>query len=159
VAAIAFRVNGEQREVETAGERALLEVLREDLALTGTKYGCGEAQCGACSVLLDGRRVFSCRTPVSQAAGREVVTVEGLGQGGELHPVQQAFLGEDAFQCAFCTSGMVIATVALLAENPRPDDAQIVSALEGNLCRCCSYPNILRAVRRAAGRAPEGEGD
>jgi aerobic-type carbon monoxide dehydrogenase small subunit (CoxS/CutS family) len=100
--------------------------------------------------------VFSCRTPVSQVAGREVTTIEGLGRGGELHPVQMAFLEEDAFQCAYCTSGMVVAAVALLAENPRPDDAQIVAALDGNLCRCCAYPNILRAVRRAAGRPPEG---
>ncbi|HUF63374.1 MAG TPA: (2Fe-2S)-binding protein [Verrucomicrobiales bacterium] len=154
-AAITFTINGEKRTAATAPDRPLLEVLREDLGLTGTKYGCGETQCGACSVLLDNRRVFSCRTPVSQAEGREVVTIEGLSQGGALHPVQQAFLDEDAYQCGYCTPGMIVTTVALLAENPRPDDRQIVAALNGNICRCCSYPNILRAVRRAVSGPPK----
>ncbi len=154
---ISFTINGEKQTVASSPDRPLLEVLREDLGLTGTKYGCGETQCGACSVLLDQRRVFSCRTPVSQADGREIVTIEGLSREDALHPVQQAFLDEDAYQCGYCTPGMILTTVALLAENPRPDDAQIVAALNGNICRCCSYPNILRAVQRAAGGLPKGD--
>jgi aerobic carbon-monoxide dehydrogenase small subunit len=125
-------------------------VLREDLGLTGTKYGCGEGQCGACTVLLDGAAVHACITPVRTVEGRKVITVEGLAQGGVLHHVQQAFLEEGAMQCGYCTPGMIMRTVALLAANPRPTDAQIVEGLNGNLCRCNGYPRIVAAVKRAA---------
>jgi aerobic-type carbon monoxide dehydrogenase small subunit (CoxS/CutS family) len=152
---ISFTANGKQRSVTSDPERALLDVLREDLQLTGAKYGCGERECGACSVLVDGKRVFSCRTPVSKVEGKTVVTVEGLADGEKLHPVQQAFLAEGAFQCGYCTAGMIVAAVGMLAENPKPTDAQIVSGMNKNLCRCCSYPNILRAVRKCAGRGEE----
>ena len=148
---ILFSVNGSDAAVTTDPRRPLLEVLREELQLTGTKYGCGEGKCGACSVLLDGRRVFSCLTPVSDAAGKSITTIEGLAKGEELHPVQEAFLAESAFQCGYCTPGMIIATAAMLKDNPKPSDEQIVAAMDGNLCRCCTYPAILRAVRRAAG--------
>jgi aerobic-type carbon monoxide dehydrogenase small subunit (CoxS/CutS family) len=150
--AIRFNVNGREREATTDPERPLLEVLREDLGLTGAKYGCGEGQCGACSVLLEGKRVFSCRLPASRAEGKSVVTIEGLARGDALHPVQRAFLDEGAFQCGFCTAGMIVAAVALLDEKPNPTDAQIVSGMNRNICRCCSYPKILKAVRRAAGK-------
>ena len=152
---IKFTANGERRSVTTDPERPLLDVLREDLQLTGAKYGCGERECGACSVLVDGKRVFSCRTPVSKVEGKTVVTIEGLADGEKLHPVQEAFLAEGAFQCGYCTAGMIVAAVGMLAENPKPTDAQIVSGMNKNLCRCCSYPNILRAVRRCAGRGEE----
>lgn len=150
---VRFTVNGRTRAVETEGDRPLLEVLREDLGLTGAKYGCGEAQCGACSVLVEGERVFSCRTPISRVAGRSVVTIEGLAPEGELHPVQRAFLDEGAFQCGFCTAGMIVAAVALLEAEGSPSDAEIVEGMNRNLCRCCAYPSIVRAVRRACGEA------
>ncbi|MDR3623176.1 MAG: (2Fe-2S)-binding protein [Paludisphaera borealis] len=150
--AIRFNVNGRERTATTDPERSLLEVLREDLGLLGTKYGCGEGQCGACSVLLEGKRVFSCRLPAERVEGKSVVTIEGLAQGDALHPVQQAFLDEGAFQCGFCTAGMIIAAVALLAEKPKPTDAQIVAGMNRNICRCCSYPKIIQAVRRADDR-------
>jgi aerobic-type carbon monoxide dehydrogenase small subunit (CoxS/CutS family) len=152
---ITFTANGERRSVTTDPGRALLDVLREDLGLTGAKYGCGERECGACSVLVDGKRAFSCRTPVSKVEGKTVVTIEGLAEGEKLHPVQEAFLAEGAFQCGYCTPGMIIAAVGILTENPKPTDAQIVSGMNKNLCRCCSYPNILRAVRKCAGRGEE----
>ena len=136
MATIRFTVNGKPRAVDTEPERPLLEVLREDLGLTGTKYGCGEGQCGACTVLLDGKAVFSCVTPVRTAQGRKVVTIEGLAAGGKLHPVQQAFIDEGAMQCGYCTPGMVIGTVALLASEPKPTEAQIAEGLNGHLCRC-----------------------
>jgi aerobic-type carbon monoxide dehydrogenase small subunit (CoxS/CutS family) len=148
--AIRLTVNGEQREVRTEPERPLLDVLREDLKLTGTKYGCGEGQCRACTVLLDGKPVTSCLTPVSKAGGKAIVTIEGLGANGSLHPVQQAFLEKDAMQCGYCVPGMILTTVSLLEQNPHPSDVQIVEFLNGNLCRCCGYPNILSAVRQAA---------
>lgn len=146
---IRFAVNGGDRTVETDPERPLLEVLREDLRLTGTKYGCGEGQCGACSVLLEGKRVNSCRIPVSRAEGKTVVTIEGVANGDELHPVQQAFLDEGAFQCGFCTAGMVVSAVELLERRANPTDAEIITGMNRNICRCCSYPSIVRAVRRA----------
>jgi len=151
-------VNGRQRTVTTDPERPLLDVLREDLQLTGAKYGCGEGQCGACSVLLDGKRVFSCRTPASRAEGKKVLTIEGLakGENGEsLHPVQEAFLAEGAFQCGYCTAGMIMAAVGLLDEKPNPTDPDIVAGMNKNLCRCCSYPRIAAAVRRAAGQGSQ----
>lgn len=148
--AIRLLVNGEQREVRTEPERPLLDVLREDLKLTGTKYGCGEGQCRACTVLLDGRPVTSCLTPVSKASGKTIVTIEGLASNGNLHPVQQAFLDKEAMQCGYCVPGMILTTVSLLEQHPHPNDEQIVEFLNGNLCRCCGYTNILSAVRQAA---------
>jgi aerobic-type carbon monoxide dehydrogenase small subunit (CoxS/CutS family) len=148
--AIRLTVNGEQREVRTEPERPLLDVLREDLKLTGTKYGCGEGQCRVCTVLLDGKPVTSCLTPVGKAGGKTIVTIEGLAANGSLHPVQQAFLEKDAMQCGYCVPGMILTTVSLLEQNPHPSDEQIVEFLNGNLCRCCGYPNILSAVRQAA---------
>jgi aerobic-type carbon monoxide dehydrogenase small subunit (CoxS/CutS family) len=144
-------VNGQARRVRTAPERPLLEVLREDLGLTGTKYGCGEGQCRACTVLLDGKAVSSCVTPVRLAAGKKIVTIEGLAANGKLHRVQQAFIEEGAMQCGYCVPGMILTAVTLLERNPRPSEAQIVEGLNGNLCRCCGYPKIVAAVRRAAG--------
>jgi aerobic-type carbon monoxide dehydrogenase small subunit (CoxS/CutS family) len=152
-AAISFTVNGQKRTVTTDPRRPLLDVLREDLHLTGTKYGCGEARCGACTVLVDETCVPSCSTPVSQFADKSIVTIEGLADGEVLHPVQEAFLAEGAFQCGFCTPGMILATVALLKEAPDPTDEQILTALDTHLCRCCGYTKILKAVRRAAAQA------
>ncbi len=150
---LSLTVNGKHASVTTDRERPLLDVLREDLQLTGTKYGCGEGQCGACTVLLDGQPVRSCITPVAKADGKEILTIEGLAAGDGLHPVQEAFLAEGAFQCGYCTPGMILATVALLRQTPDPTDADLVAALDGHLCRCCGYPAILKAVRRAAGQA------
>jgi carbon-monoxide dehydrogenase small subunit len=151
--AIQFTVNGRPVAVQTDPQRRLLDVLREELGLTGTKYGCGEGRCGACTVLVDGRRTRSCSVPVADADGKEVLTIEGLARGETLHPVQEAFLAEGAFQCGYCTPGMIMNTVALLSETPRPSDEQILAWMDGNLCRCCGYPKILSAVHRAAGQA------
>ncbi len=148
----AFTVNGKPRRIATAAARTLLEVLREDLDLTGCKYGCGEGECRSCTVLIDGRPRASCQIPMSDMAGREVLTIEGLSEDGELHPVQEAFIGEQAMQCGYCVPGMVLTAVALLRRNPRPGDAQIVEWMNGNICRCCNYPNLINAVRRAASR-------
>jgi aerobic-type carbon monoxide dehydrogenase small subunit (CoxS/CutS family) len=148
---IRVTVNGQAQAVTTDPRRPLLDVLREDLHLTGTKYGCGEGQCGACTVLLDGRRVYSCRTPMQNVAGKTVRTVESLSDGDKLHAVQEAFLAESGFQCAFCTSGMIMSTVALLEQNAQPTDDEIRNWMNRNVCRCCSYVNISKAVRRAAG--------
>lgn len=145
-----FKVNGRATAVTTDPERPLLDVLREDVKLTGTKYGCGEGQCRACTVLLDGRPVTSCQTPVSKAAGKTILTIEGLEQNGRLHPVQQAFLEEGAMQCGYCVPGMILTTASLLEHNPRPSREQIVEFMNGNLCRCCGYPKIIAAIERAA---------
>lgn len=153
--ALTFLVNGIPQSVTTERDRPLLDVLREDLQLSGTKYGCGEGQCGACSVLIDGRRVFSCRTPVSRAEGKQVRTVEGLAGGQTLHPVQQAFLDEGSFQCGYCTPGMIMAAVSLLEVNPKPSEGEILEAMNRNVCRCGCYAEILRAVRRASGQHEE----
>jgi len=150
VSNIRFTVNGQTSEVDSEPDRPLLEVLREDLGLTGAKYGCGEGQCGACTVLLDGRPVLSCVTPAQSVHGHQVVTIEGLARNGALNPVQQAFLDEGAMQCGYCTPGMILQTVALLEAHPHPTEAQIVEGLNGNLCRCNDYQRILAAVRRAA---------
>jgi aerobic-type carbon monoxide dehydrogenase small subunit (CoxS/CutS family) len=153
-----LKINGASRTVTTDPQRPLLDVLREDLGLTGTKYGCGEGQCRACTVLIDGRPEMSCLMPVSRAAGRNVVTIEGLAAGEALHPVQQAFLDEGAMQCGYCVPGMILTAVALLGTNSNPSTEQIVAAMNGNLCRCCGYPKIIAAVRRAATlRAPSSE--
>jgi carbon-monoxide dehydrogenase small subunit len=150
-ATFTLTINGQKREVTTDPDRPLLEVLREDLKLTGSKFGCGEGQCGACTVLVNDKRTFSCRTAVSKADGKTIQTIEGLATGDALHPVQEAFLAEGAFQCGYCTPGMIMATVALLKEKPKPSEDDIRSWMSKNICRCCSYPRITDAVRRAAG--------
>ena len=150
-------VNGESYEVDVDGETPLLAVLRHDLGLTGTKYGCGDGDCGACTVLLDGEAKNSCITPVESAAGRAVTTIEGLANGNDLHPVQEAFIEHTAFQCAYCTPGFIMSLVALLARNPQPDDRQIRAALTGNICRCGTYVRILRAAQAAAERMANRE--
>jgi carbon-monoxide dehydrogenase small subunit len=149
-ATVTFTINGQETTVITDPERSLLDVLREDLHLTGAKYGCGEGRCGACSVLMDGRRVLSCITPVEQAGGKTIRTIEGLAEGDSLHPVQEAFLKEGAMQCGYCASGMILTATALLERNPNPTDEEIVSEMNINLCRCNGYTKILQAVRRAA---------
>lgn len=143
-------VNGTRHQVEAAPDWPLLYVLRERLDLTGTKYGCGEGQCGACTVLLDGAPVRSCLTPASTAVGRQIVTIEGLATAKGLHPVQDAFMTADAMQCGFCTAGMIMSSVGLLQKTPKPTDDQILTALQGNICRCGTYPRIVDAVRSAA---------
>ena len=143
-------VNGKRYSVRAEPDAPLLFVLRNDLGLTGTKYGCGEGQCGACTVLLDGGPIRSCQIPASVAAGRRITTIEGLAEDGRLHPVQQAFLEEEAFQCAYCTSGMIMSSVALLQQKRNPSEAEIVRFLQGNLCRCGTHPRIISAVQRAA---------
>ncbi len=146
-------VNGERRQADDVWEgESLLYVLRERLGLPGSKNACEQGECGSCSVYLDGEVVCACLVAAGQAAGREVVTVEGLAQGDDLHPVQQAFLDAGAVQCGFCTPGLVVAVHDLLARDPRPDDAEVREALAGNLCRCTGYENILVAVRDAAER-------
>jgi aerobic-type carbon monoxide dehydrogenase small subunit (CoxS/CutS family) len=134
--------------------RMLLWVLRDELGFTGTKYGCGEGQCGACTVLIDGAPVRSCLTRVGAAASKEITTIEGLEQNGKLHPVQQAFIQADAMQCGYCTPGMILSSVALLKKNPGPTEPEIRRALEGNVCRCGTYPRIIAAVRMAAAGGP-----
>jgi len=152
---ITLTVNGTEKTVVTDSQRSLLDVLREDLNVTGPKYGCGEGQCGACSVLIDGKRVLSCITPAVNADGKKITTIEGLAEGDALHPVQQAFLDEGAMQCGYCTSGMILTAVALLQENPKPTYEQIVEWMNGNICRCNGYVKILKAVRRAADKIAE----
>ena len=143
-------VNGKKRSVTTDPKRSLLDVLREELNLTGTKYGCGEGRCGACTVLMDGERVLSCVTPVAQANKKSITTIEGLAKGDSLHPVQEAFLAEGAMQCGYCTPGMIMTATALLEKNPNPTDEEIVTAMDVNLCRCNGYTKILAAIRRAS---------
>jgi len=143
---LAIAVNGEPVRLEVAPHVTLLEVLREQLELTGTKYGCGEGECGACSVILDGRVVNSCLVLALECEGSEVLTVEGLAANGRLHPIQQAFVDHGAIQCGFCTPGMIMATHALLQGNPTPTEEQIKRGLEGNLCRCTGYRKIIDAV-------------
>jgi aerobic-type carbon monoxide dehydrogenase small subunit (CoxS/CutS family) len=147
---IRAQINGKSRAFLSEPETSLLFALREELGLTGTKYGCGEGQCGACTVLLNGKPRRSCQLSVSDAAGKSVVTIEGFEREGRLHPVQQAFLDHGAFQCAYCTSGMIVSSVALLQRNPDPSASEIVQALEGNLCRCGAHPRIVAAVLQAA---------
>ena len=144
-------VNGERREVEVPPNTTLLSVLRDDLDLTGTRYGCGRGQCGACYVIADNRAVASCLITADQAARMEITTVEGLAHDATLHPVQQAFIDEDAMQCGYCTSGMVISAAALLGRDPNPDETSVRDALAGNLCRCGVYGRAIRAVLRVAG--------
>jgi aerobic-type carbon monoxide dehydrogenase small subunit (CoxS/CutS family) len=153
-----FTVNGRACTVTTDPERPLLHVLREDLQLTGTKYGCGEGQCHACTVLINGRSTPSCLTPVRNVDRQSIRTIEGLAHGDQLHPVQEAFLAEGAFQCGYCTPGMILGVVELLEASPKPTDAEICSRLQGHLCRCCGYTRLVSAIHRAAaGRERPGQ--
>jgi aerobic-type carbon monoxide dehydrogenase small subunit (CoxS/CutS family) len=145
-----LHVNGEAHEVTVEPDVAILTVLREHLGLTGTKYGCGEGACGACTVLINGNTTHSCITPVSSAAGKEITTIEGLEQNGKLAAVQQAFLTTDVFQCSYCASGMIMAAAALLKKNPAPSEQAIVQAMNGNICRCGTYPFIIKAIKLAS---------
>jgi len=143
-------VNGARRAVDADADRTLLSVLRDDLDLTGTKFGCGEGQCAACTVLIDGVAAKACLTRAGSVEGKRITTIEGLAPGGGLHPVQQAFLDADALQCGYCTPGMILGAVALLSRNPDPSEAEIAASLNGHICRCGTYPRIVRAVRAAA---------
>src|SRR5690242_3332484 len=140
-----LEVNGKRRRIDADADRMLLSVLRDDLDLTGTKYGCGEGQCAACTVLVDGQPVKSCITKVGAVSGKRIQTIEGLAPEGALHPVQQAFLDADALQCGWCTPGMIMGAVALLKKTPNPSDAEIVSGMNGHICRCGTYPRIVAA--------------
>jgi nicotinate dehydrogenase subunit A len=152
MARIPLKVNGKTSVVEADPQTPLLYVLRNDLQLNAPKFGCGLAQCGSCTVIMDGNAIRSCATPVSAAQGRTVITLEGLGSTKKLHPVQKAFIDEQAAQCGYCINGMIMTAKALLDKNPRPTDSQIREALAGNLCRCGTHIRILRAVRRASGQ-------
>jgi len=154
--AIILRVNGAERRLDVDRSRSLLSVLRTELALSGTKYGCGAGECGACTVLLDGRAVRACATPVGHAIGRSVTTIEGLEKDGALHPVQEAFLEAQAFLCGYCTPGMVMGAVALLRANPTPSELEIREAMAGHLCRCGAYGRIVKAIQLASARLREG---
>jgi aerobic-type carbon monoxide dehydrogenase small subunit (CoxS/CutS family) len=145
-----LQVNGDKKAVEADGDRSLLSVLRDDLGMCGTHYGCGEGKCGACTVIVDGQRVRSCITRVSTVGNKPVRTIEGLANGDKLHPVQEAFLDACAMQCAYCTSGMIMSAVGLLEEKPRPTREEIIKGMNGNVCRCGTYPRITLAIERAA---------
>ncbi len=155
-APIELRVNGAVHRLEADPARPLLYVLRDDLELTGTKYGCGEGECGACTVLVDGRATKSCRLPVADAAGREITTIEGLARGDALHPLQQAFIDAGAFQCGYCTPGMLMAAASLLRRSPHPSDSDILGGMSGNVCRCGTYPRIMAAIRQVASQTAAG---
>jgi nicotinate dehydrogenase subunit A len=148
--ALALTVNGQQQVFDGDPDRPLLDVLRSTLGLSATRFGCGEGACGACHVLVDGRAVTACNTPLWSLAGRRITTLEGLAEGDRMHPLQQAFIDEQAMQCGYCISGIIISAAALLAVNPDPSDAEVCLALDGNLCRCGSHNRIVRAVLRAA---------
>ena len=150
-------INGSKSRIDAESDRSLLSVLRDDLDLTGSKYGCGEGQCGACTVLIDGQATRSCITTVGAAAGKKIVTIEGLEQDGRLHPIQESFLEADALQCGYCTPGMIMSGVALLGKNTTPSEQEIVQFMQGNVCRCGTYPRIVTAIRKAA-RAMKGAG-
>ncbi len=143
-------INGQSVSVDANPGSSLLSVLREQLDLTGTKYGCGEGQCGACTVLVDGQARRSCSTSVSAVSGKSILTIEGLAKGNQLHPVQQAFLDAGAMQCAYCTSGMIMSAVSLLNRLPNPSESDILQYMQGNICRCGTYPRIIDAIRRAS---------
>jgi len=150
-------VNGNKLRVDANSDRSLLSVLRDDLDLTGSKYGCGEGQCGACTVLIDGVATRSCVTSVASAAGKKITTIEALERNGRLHPLQEAFLEADALQCGYCTPGMIMSGVALLSKNSNPNEQEIIRSMEGNICRCGTYPRIVTAIRKAA-QAMKGGG-
>src|SRR3954471_9342088 len=154
MATIHLAINGQTYSVEADPQISLLTVLREHLDLTGSKYGCGEGQCGACTVLVEGKAQRSCITRVGSVSGKQITTIEGLAKGDHLHPVQQAFLDEDAMQCAYCTSGMIMSAVALLQKNADPSERQIVDFMDGNICRCGTYSRIVRAIQKAAKAQP-----
>lgn len=145
-----LKINGEEHRIDAAPDTPLLWVIRENLRLTGTKFGCGAAQCGACTVLLNGAPIRSCVTPASVAVGSDITTIEGLGTAGSLHPVQQAWISEQVPQCGYCQSGQILAAVALLRSNPAPSDRDIDLAMSGNICRCGMYPRIRRAIHKVA---------
>ncbi len=145
-------VNGGRRRIDADSDRTLLSVLRDDLDLTGSKFGCGEGQCAACTVLVDGAALKSCLTKIGAVAGKRIVTIEGLAHEGKLHPVQQAFLDADALQCGYCTPGMILGAVALLGRTPHPTEAEITSGMNGHICRCGTYPRVVRAIQSAAGK-------
>ena len=144
-----LHVNGKEHSVEVSGSTSLLATLREHLDLTGSKYGCGEGVCGACTVLINGVPARSCITPVGSTQNKEILTIEGLEQNGKLHPVQQAFLEDDPFQCAYCASGMLMSAVALLEKNPTPSRQEIMDSMQSNICRCCTYPAIVNAIAKS----------
>jgi aerobic-type carbon monoxide dehydrogenase small subunit (CoxS/CutS family) len=150
-----LNVNGKKLRVDVDSQTPLLYVLRDHLNLTGTKYGCGESKCGACSVLVDGVVMRSCVTPVARVSGKQITTIEGMEKDGKLHPLQEAFLKADALQCGYCTSGMIIAAASLLNKNPKPSREEIVKHMDGNVCRCGTYPRIVNAIEIAAGTAKE----
>lgn len=158
MATIHLSVNSKPYTLDTDPQTSLLTVLREHLDLTGSKYGCGEGQCGACTVIIDGKAQRSCITRVSAVSGKQITTIEGLASGGRLHPVQQAFLDVGAMQCAYCTSGMIMSAVALLGNNPSPRESEIIDFMEGNVCRCGTYPRIVSAIQRAARAMPVSAG-
>lgn len=147
---IRFQLNGKKTELKTDPKQTLLWVLRNQLGLTGTKYGCGTGFCGACTVIIDNEAVRSCTLPVGEVAGKKVVTIEGLAKGGKLHPVQQAFVDHDALQCGFCTPGMIMNATALLMKNPKPTRQEIIQGMEDNLCRCGAHVRIIKAIETAS---------
>lgn len=147
---IKFKLNDRPVSLQVDGDRMLLWVLRTDLGITGPKYGCGQEQCGACTVLVDNEAVFSCQKAVKEVQGKHVVTIEGLAQNGNLHPLQKAFVEHDALQCGFCTPGMILKAFSLLSENPRPTREEIVKGMEGNLCRCGSHTRVVQAILAAS---------
>jgi len=147
---VQFKLNGKAVKVTVDSDRMLLWVLRTDLALTGTKYGCGESYCGACTVLLDNEAVRSCQTTMKDVRGKEVVTIEGLGKNGNLHPLQKAFMKHDAMQCGYCTPGVIMNAYALLKKNPRPSSSDIITGMNDNLCRCAAHNRIVRAIQEAS---------
>jgi aerobic-type carbon monoxide dehydrogenase small subunit (CoxS/CutS family) len=153
----ALNVNGKKLTVDVDSTVSLLSVLRNDLNLTGSKYGCGEGQCGACTVLLDGQPIRSCTTQVGRAAGKQIVTIEGLEKDGKLHPLQEAFIKADAMQCAYCTSGMIMSASALLSKTPKPTKDDIISGMNGNICRCGTYQRIIEAIQTASGQIASKE--
>lgn len=154
---VALTVNGKKLEVEVDSRMTLAEFLREKLGLTGTKVGCNRAECGSCTVILDGNPVYSCTALTVEAAGREVLTIEGLADEGELHPLQEAFIEHDALQCGYCTPGMMMSVKALLDRNPNPTEDDVRNAIDGNLCRCGAYPNIIKATLAASGKMAHQE--
>lgn len=150
-----LNVNGKKMRVDVDSQTPLLYVLRDHLNMTGTKYGCGESKCGACTVLVDGQVMRSCVMPVSRVSGKQIATIEGLEKDGKLHPLQEAFLKADALQCGFCTSGMIMAAAALLNKNPKPSHEEIVKHMDANVCRCGTYARVVNAIEIAAGTAKE----
>ena len=155
--AIELMVNGTKRTVDAGPDDFLLEVLRNDLGLTGSKFGCGEGECGACTVLVDGAHTKSCILPLSAVEGKAIRTVESLADGTKLHPLQEAFVEEDAMQCGYCVSGMLMAAYALLQKNKNPSERDIRDHMRGNICRCCAYPRMVKAIQRAAKALVQGD--